>query len=118
MPRTNLSMSISADGFVAGEGPSLLGGGLLWGGSAQGATQPGRYGIGVSGLLAANYDISYGDGMLAILPPGNVPAPGDVERRAWLALTNAARADVVPEAAGARARVPLRIAPDFVRMPD
>ncbi|UPT95953.1 filamentous hemagglutinin N-terminal domain-containing protein [Bradyrhizobium barranii subsp. apii] len=55
-------------GFVNGEGPSALSGTLVYGGSAQGTRNPGVYGIAASGLTSANYDITYVDGRLAIIP--------------------------------------------------
>ncbi|WP_445218899.1 filamentous hemagglutinin N-terminal domain-containing protein [Bradyrhizobium sp. Pa8] len=55
-------------GFVNGEGLSALSGTLVYGGSAQGTRNPGVYGIAASGLTSANYDITYVDGRLAIIP--------------------------------------------------
>lgn len=55
-------------GFVNGEGLSALSGTLVYGGSAQGTRNPGVYGIAASGLTSANYDITYADGRLAIIP--------------------------------------------------
>lgn len=55
-------------GFVNGEGLSALSGTLVYGGSAQGTRNPGVYGIAALGLTSANYDITYVDGRLAIIP--------------------------------------------------
>jgi len=72
----------------------------------------------VSGLLAANYDIRYGDGLLAILPAQAVPAPGDVDRRAWLALTAPPVSPMAAAELVALPRLPLVMAPDFLRLPE
>ncbi len=53
-------------GFVNGEGTSVLGGTLAYGGTAQGAVNAGRYSIAASGLTAANYTIAYTDGTLTV----------------------------------------------------
>jgi hypothetical protein len=54
-------------GFVNGETPAVLTGSVVYGGSAQGATAAGTYGITASGLGAANYDITFdGSGLLTI----------------------------------------------------
>ncbi len=57
---------VSYSGFVGGEDELVLGGGLSYGGSAQGATNAGDYTITASGLNADNYTISYVDGTLTI----------------------------------------------------
>ena len=46
----------------------MLGGTLVYGGSSQGATDAGSYGITASGLTSGNYAISYDAGMLEIDP--------------------------------------------------
>ena len=51
-----------------GEGLSALSGTLVYGGSAQGTRNPGVYSIAASGPTSANYDITYVDGRLAIIP--------------------------------------------------
>ncbi|MDJ1157025.1 YDG domain-containing protein [Chelatococcus sp. SYSU_G07232] len=53
-------------GFVNGENASVLGGSLVYGGSAQGAKNAGTYTIAASGLTAQNYDITYVSGQLTI----------------------------------------------------
>ncbi|MGV6872620.1 MBG domain-containing protein [Pseudochelatococcus sp. B33] len=53
-------------GFAGGETAAALGGALVWGGSAQGATDAGSYTLTASGLTSANYDIAYVDGALTI----------------------------------------------------
>ncbi|CDM42558.1 MULTISPECIES: MBG domain-containing protein [Pseudomonadaceae] len=57
---------VSYSGFVNGEDVGVLGGTLLYGGSAQGAVNAGNYGLGVSGLSADNYAISYTTGSLNV----------------------------------------------------
>ncbi|MCW0198964.1 MBG domain-containing protein [Sphingopyxis sp.] len=59
---------VTYSGFVNGEGESVLGGSLLYGGNALGAVDAGAYTIAVSGLSSSNYAISYGDGALTITP--------------------------------------------------
>ncbi|MDE1996613.1 MAG: hypothetical protein KGI75_29210, partial [Rhizobiaceae bacterium] len=55
---------VSYSGFVNGEGASMLGGTIAYGGSAQGAVNAGSYTIAASGLTSGNYDISYVSGGL------------------------------------------------------
>ena len=62
-------------GFVPGENVSVLGGSLTWGGTGQGAVQPGGYSLAVSGLAAPNYRIEYRDGLLTILAAAPVTPP-------------------------------------------
>ncbi|HJW25484.1 MAG TPA: MBG domain-containing protein [Rhodocyclaceae bacterium] len=57
---------VTYNGFVAGESESDLGGALAYGGSAQGAVNPGSYSLKVSGLASGNYDIHYVDGTLTV----------------------------------------------------
>uniref|UniRef100_UPI003A968C58 two-partner secretion domain-containing protein n=1 Tax=Pseudomonas sp. TaxID=306 RepID=UPI003A968C58 len=57
---------VSYSGFVNGEDVGVLGGALVYGGSAQGAVNAGNYGLGVSGLSADNYAISYTAGSLNV----------------------------------------------------
>ena len=66
---------VAYSGFVAGEGSAVLGGLLAYGGSAQGATAVGIYAITPMGLAAANYSISYRDGLLQLVAAatGTVP---------------------------------------------
>jgi filamentous hemagglutinin family protein len=59
--------SVTYSGFVNGEGLSALSGTLVYGGSAQGAHNPGVYGIAAAGLTSVNYDISFVDGRLVII---------------------------------------------------
>ncbi|MBD0687626.1 hypothetical protein CGA22_24275 [Pseudomonas sp. PSB18] len=54
------------NGLVNGESSSVLGGSLVYGGSAQGASQAGRYNISASGLSSGNYNLTYVDGTLLI----------------------------------------------------
>ena len=54
------------DGLVRDDAPSTLGGSLVFGGSAVGATAAGQYAISASGLTSPNYDISYANGTLTI----------------------------------------------------
>ena len=55
-------------GFVNGEVEGVLGGGLVYGGSSQGAKNAGNYVITPSGLTSANYAISYFGGALGVIP--------------------------------------------------
>ena len=55
-------------GLVHGETPAVLGGTLTYGGSAHGATSAGNYVITLSGLDPKNYQVSYVDGKLTIMP--------------------------------------------------
>ncbi|PWC54487.1 filamentous hemagglutinin N-terminal domain-containing protein, partial [Azospirillum sp. TSO22-1] len=57
---------VSYGGFVNGEGASVLGGTLSYGGSSQGAVNAGSYAITPSGLSASNYTIAYTGGTLTI----------------------------------------------------
>ena len=61
---------VTYSGFVNGQTNTVLGGTLAYGGTAQGATAAGTYGIVPSGLTAANYAISYGTGTLTVSPAG------------------------------------------------
>jgi filamentous hemagglutinin family protein len=63
---------VSYNGLVNGESSSVLGGSLVYGGSAQGASQAGRYNISASGLSSGNYNLTYVDGTLLI---NAVPVP-------------------------------------------
>ncbi len=60
---------VTYSGFVAGDDVSQLGGTLEWGGTAQGARNPGDYTLAASGLSADNYRLSYVDGQLQIISP-------------------------------------------------
>jgi hypothetical protein len=60
-------------GFVTGETAAVLGGTLGYGGGSQGAVNAGNYAITPQGLTAANYQLSFVDGTLAISPAA--PAP-------------------------------------------
>ena len=53
-------------GFVGGESTSVLGGGLVYGGTAQGAAATGSYSLSASGLSAGNYVLTYVDGTLVV----------------------------------------------------
>jgi filamentous hemagglutinin family protein len=57
---------VSYNGFVNGETSGALGGSLVYGGTAQGATAVGSYSIAVSGLSAGNYALTYVDGSLVV----------------------------------------------------
>jgi filamentous hemagglutinin family protein len=72
---------VNYSGFVNGEDASVLGGTLVYGGTAQGAVDAGGYAITAGGLDSDNYAIRYVDGTLTILPasaPPEVP-PGYAE---------------------------------------
>jgi filamentous hemagglutinin family protein len=66
---------VSYSGFVNGETASVLGGSLVYGGSAQGATAAGSYSIAASGLSSGNYTLSYVEGALVISAAGPGPIP-------------------------------------------
>jgi hypothetical protein len=53
-------------GFAGSEGEGVLGGTLIYGGTAQGARNAGTYAIGASGLTSGNYTINYVNGALSI----------------------------------------------------
>ncbi len=57
---------VSYSGLVNGEGVGVLGGTLVYGGSAQGAINNGSYAISTSGLTSGNYAITFVDGTLTI----------------------------------------------------
>ena len=54
-------------GFVNGEGAGVLGGTLVYGGSAQGAVNAGSYALTAAGLTSGNYALSYTPGTLKIV---------------------------------------------------
>lgn len=78
---------VTYGGFANSETPSVLGGALVYGGSALGAVDVGAYTITASGLTSSNYAIAFNDGTLTvspvnpapppILPPDPIPEPGD-----------------------------------------
>ncbi|MGA4474835.1 GLUG motif-containing protein [Ectopseudomonas chengduensis] len=57
---------VSYSGFVNGEDVGVLGGALVYGGSAQGAINTGSYAISSHGLTSGNYAITFVDGTLTI----------------------------------------------------
>ena len=57
---------VSYAGFVNGEGASVLGGSLSYGGTAQGAVNAGSYSLTASGLASNNYAIAYEPGALTV----------------------------------------------------
>ena len=59
---------VSYAGLAVWDTPSVLGGTLVYGGSAQGSHKTGSYDITVSGLSSGNYTIGYMPGMLVIDP--------------------------------------------------
>ncbi|SEG47188.1 MBG domain-containing protein, partial [Marinobacterium lutimaris] len=56
-------------GFVKEEDASVLTGLLQWGGSSQGATEAGIFSLVPYGLDAANYTLTFNEGMLEIITP-------------------------------------------------
>lgn len=62
---------VRISGFVNGESTSVLGGSLVYTGSAQGAVEAGNYGITPGGYTAANYTLSFVGGLLTIQPRPN-----------------------------------------------
>ncbi|HEX3843376.1 MAG TPA: YDG domain-containing protein [Steroidobacteraceae bacterium] len=57
---------VTYNGFVNGEGASVLGGTLAYGGDSQGARNAGVYAITPSGFTSGNYAITYDSGSLTI----------------------------------------------------
>ncbi|SER02244.1 The GLUG motif-containing protein, partial [Pseudomonas cuatrocienegasensis] len=57
---------VSYNGLVNGEDASVLGGTLVYAGSAQGAVNAGSYELNISGLTSGNYAISYNAGSLNV----------------------------------------------------
>ncbi|MET7245452.1 GLUG motif-containing protein, partial [Methylobacterium sp. EM32] len=57
---------VSYAGLVNGEGPSVIGGSVSYGGTAQGAVNAGTYAITPSGLTSANYAVTFADGALTV----------------------------------------------------
>ena len=67
---------VTVTGFVNGDNVSVLGGTLTYGGSSQGARDPGNYVIVPGGLMSANYNVSFDDGKLVLV--GSPAAQGAV----------------------------------------
>jgi hypothetical protein len=63
----NPTFTVTYSGFVAGDGPSVLGGQLAFNTTATIASTPGTYTVFASGLTAANYQIQYVSGTLTIV---------------------------------------------------
>jgi hypothetical protein len=59
---------VAYEGFVSDDSAGMLGGALVYGGTAQGATNAGEYIITPDGLTSGNYLISYSNGKLTIKP--------------------------------------------------
>ncbi|MHB1015337.1 MAG: MBG domain-containing protein, partial [Desulfurivibrionaceae bacterium] len=64
---------VTYNGFANGETSTVLGGSLAYGGTSQGAINPGSYLITPSGLTSGNYSIRYTNGVLTV---HSVPAGG------------------------------------------
>ena len=79
---------VTYQGFVNGEGVSVLNGSLSYGGSAQGASRAGTYALSVSGLSADNYALQYVDGRLLLTAPLTTPGGGDLVRPVRDGLSN------------------------------
>ncbi|MBG6080642.1 filamentous hemagglutinin family protein [Rubrivivax gelatinosus] len=110
---------VSYTGFVGGEGADVLGGTLSYGGSSQGALQPGVYTISPGGLSAANYTLRYVDGTLTITAAPRPVTPADAGLGpayaavlAWLP-DGAARVDVQAE----RGAAPVGVVDGGIRLP-
>ena len=72
----NPAFSATFSGFVLGEGPGVLAGALNFATPATPASPPGTYPIVPSGLSAANYAITFVDGVLTVTPvPPPLPPP-------------------------------------------
>jgi len=59
---------VTYSGFVNGEGTSVLGGALAYGGNSQAAVNAGFYTITPAGLSSSNYTINYDNGVLTVSP--------------------------------------------------
>ncbi|HEU0233509.1 MAG TPA: autotransporter-associated beta strand repeat-containing protein [Gallionella sp.] len=57
---------VTYTGFVNSETPAVLSGILAYGGTSQGAINPGSYVITPNGLISGNYAITYLDGVLTV----------------------------------------------------
>ncbi|NGM38654.1 filamentous hemagglutinin N-terminal domain-containing protein, partial [Methylobacterium sp. DB0501] len=57
---------VSYTGLVNGETASVLGGSLIYGGTAQGAVNAGSYVLAPSGLTSGNYAVTFADGALSV----------------------------------------------------
>jgi hypothetical protein len=116
------------NGFLAGDTPTVLGGALAFGGSAQGAVGLGVFDITPFGLTSGNYAISPVSGKLVIvpapytealtiaqMPPGSLsPADAFLDRRA---ISNAILTDESFTAEEAERRLNLRIVNGGLRLP-
>jgi hypothetical protein len=80
-------------GFVNGEDASVLGGSVVYGGTAQGAVGLGTYGLSVEGIISPNYTITFGSASL-VVAAGQSPADPipyllpPVKSKPFLLLTN------------------------------
>ncbi len=114
---------VSYSGFVNGEDASVLDGTLVYGGSAQGAVNAGRYSLTASGLSAGNYAISYVDGTLVISgqpvveptlpPPSAPPAYGDI-----LASLTFARSEDLRRAEPTDTPLPYQVVASGIQLPE
>ncbi len=108
----NGGFGVNYSGFVAGDDAASLGGALAYGGSSQGATLAGTYGIEVSGLTSANYDLTFLPGELTIGASSLVsfsPRELAVASYPW------AKAPSAPTVPAPRGQAPLRVtAPEFL----
>ncbi|WP_288431024.1 MBG domain-containing protein [uncultured Agrobacterium sp.] len=71
---------VSYDGFIKGENEDVLGGTLVYSGTAQGAVNAGSYIITASGLSSDNYAISYKDGTLEIYAKAILVKADDISK--------------------------------------
>ena len=62
-------------GFVNDETASVLGGSLMYGGTAQGAIKTGNYTIIPTGNVSDNYNVTYQNGSLSIAPSASKIIP-------------------------------------------
>jgi hypothetical protein len=63
----NPTFTVSYNGFVLGEGPSVLGGTLWFSTTATASSPPGTYAITPGGLTSSNYTITFVSGTLTVL---------------------------------------------------
>ncbi|HSK12414.1 MAG TPA: T9SS type A sorting domain-containing protein, partial [Phnomibacter sp.] len=90
---------VNYDGFVEGEGPSVLNGTLVYSGSSQGAIDVAVYDIIPGGLGSDNYDIGFVKGTLTIQPQVVEPENGETfytgSNFFWTSSSNSGNANII-----------------------
>jgi alpha-tubulin suppressor-like RCC1 family protein len=79
----NPAFSVSYSGFLAGDGPSALGGGLTFSTAATSASPVGTYPLTVSGLTSTNYVITYGQNAVIVDRATLIVAATSAQRGYW-----------------------------------